>query len=105
MVKVREPVMPENASGLIALSVIVKNPSDFIGSALGESEKNTKDILAATAGKVLVIDEVCVTILQKSAQQILTRATIFRLICCMEVFLEEEETRMTHTKIPSSTPS
>ncbi|KAJ5272282.1 hypothetical protein N7478_007407 [Penicillium angulare] len=37
--------------------VIVKNPSDFIGSVLGESEKNTKAILAATLGKVLVIDE------------------------------------------------
>ena len=38
--------------------VLVKNPADFIGSVLGESEKNTKGILAATVGKVLVIDEV-----------------------------------------------
>ncbi|PYI10434.1 putative AAA family ATPase [Aspergillus sclerotiicarbonarius CBS 121057] len=37
--------------------VIVKNPSDFVGSALGESERNTKGILASTVGKVLVIDE------------------------------------------------
>jgi hypothetical protein len=37
--------------------VVVKNPSDFIGSVMGESEKNTKGILAATLGKVLVIDE------------------------------------------------
>lgn len=37
--------------------VVVKNPADFIGSVLGESEKNTKGILAATVGKVLVIDE------------------------------------------------
>ncbi|KAJ5633374.1 hypothetical protein N7490_009713 [Penicillium lividum] len=37
--------------------VVVKNPSDFIGSVIGESEKNTKAILAATLGKVLVIDE------------------------------------------------
>ncbi|KAI0085776.1 P-loop containing nucleoside triphosphate hydrolase protein [Irpex rosettiformis] len=37
--------------------VIVKNPSDLIGSVLGESERNTKAILAATVGKVLVIDE------------------------------------------------
>lgn len=37
--------------------VVVKNPSDFVGAAMGESEKNTKGILAATAGKVLVIDE------------------------------------------------
>ncbi|KAJ5771640.1 P-loop containing nucleoside triphosphate hydrolase protein [Penicillium odoratum] len=37
--------------------VVVKNPSDFIGSVIGESEKNTKAILGATLGKVLVIDE------------------------------------------------
>ncbi|KAG5917771.1 hypothetical protein E4U42_007121 [Claviceps africana] len=37
--------------------VIVKNPSDFVGAVLGESEQKTKAILAATAGKVLVIDE------------------------------------------------
>lgn len=36
---------------------MVKNPADFVGSVLGESEKNTKGILAATLGKVLVIDE------------------------------------------------
>ncbi|KAL9620613.1 MAG: hypothetical protein Q9160_004867 [Pyrenula sp. 1 TL-2023] len=37
--------------------VVVKNPADFIGNVLGASESNTKAILAATAGKVLVIDE------------------------------------------------
>ncbi|OQD77170.1 hypothetical protein PENDEC_c003G01589 [Penicillium decumbens] len=37
--------------------VVIKNPSDFFGSVIGESEKNTKGILAATLGKVLVIDE------------------------------------------------
>ncbi|KAF2139493.1 uncharacterized protein K452DRAFT_320165 [Aplosporella prunicola CBS 121167] len=37
--------------------VVVKNPADFVGSALGESEKQTKGILASTVGKVLVIDE------------------------------------------------
>jgi len=37
--------------------VVVKNPADFIGSALGQSETNTRAILAATIGKVLVIDE------------------------------------------------
>jgi Cdc6-like AAA superfamily ATPase len=37
--------------------VVVKNPADFVGSALGQSESNTKAILASTAGKVLVIDE------------------------------------------------
>ncbi|RYC61076.1 hypothetical protein CHU98_g5146 [Xylaria longipes] len=37
--------------------VIIKNPADFIGSALGQSEKNTKAILETTRGKVLIIDE------------------------------------------------
>ncbi|KAL4949890.1 P-loop containing nucleoside triphosphate hydrolase protein [Aspergillus filifer] len=37
--------------------VIVKNPADFVGAALGQSEQNTKGILASTVGKVLVIDE------------------------------------------------
>ncbi|PKS09397.1 hypothetical protein jhhlp_004012 [Lomentospora prolificans] len=37
--------------------VVVKNPSDFVGGHLGQSEQQTKGILAATRGKVLVIDE------------------------------------------------
>ncbi|KAI1208325.1 P-loop containing nucleoside triphosphate hydrolase protein [Annulohypoxylon truncatum] len=37
--------------------VIIKNPSDFVGSVLGGSEKNTKAILDSTKGKVLIIDE------------------------------------------------
>lgn len=37
--------------------VVIKYPADFVGSALGESEKNTKAILDSTVGKVLVIDE------------------------------------------------
>ncbi|KAL6820788.1 P-loop containing nucleoside triphosphate hydrolase protein [Trichoderma camerunense] len=37
--------------------VIVKTPADFIGHVLGGSEANTKKILDATVGKVLVIDE------------------------------------------------
>jgi len=37
--------------------VVVKNPADFVGSVLGESESKTKAILANTAGKVLIIDE------------------------------------------------
>lgn len=37
--------------------VIAKNPADFVGSALGESERNTKAILKAAEGKVLIIDE------------------------------------------------
>ena len=35
----------------------MKNPADFIGSVLGQSEQNTKAILTTTIGKVLVIDE------------------------------------------------
>ncbi|KAK4450133.1 P-loop containing nucleoside triphosphate hydrolase protein [Podospora aff. communis PSN243] len=38
-------------------SVVLKNPSDFIGDAVGKSESKTKAILASTVGKVLVIDE------------------------------------------------
>ncbi|KAF5233614.1 hypothetical protein FAUST_8050 [Fusarium austroamericanum] len=37
--------------------VVVKSPADFIGSHVGESEEKTMAILAATVGKVLVIDE------------------------------------------------
>lgn len=37
--------------------MVVKNPSDFMGAVIGESEKLTKGILASTLGKVLVIDE------------------------------------------------
>lgn len=40
------------------MSVVVKNPADFVGAHLGQSEKNTKSILESTQGKVLVIDEV-----------------------------------------------
>jgi hypothetical protein len=41
-----------------ATSVVVKNPADFIGSVLGQSESQTKAILSNAVGKVLVIDEV-----------------------------------------------
>ncbi|KAG9247288.1 P-loop containing nucleoside triphosphate hydrolase protein [Calycina marina] len=37
--------------------VVPKNSSDFVGSALGKSEQQTKGILAAAEGKVLIIDE------------------------------------------------
>jgi len=37
--------------------LIVKNPSDFIGAALGQSEENTKAILKSSVGCVLLIDE------------------------------------------------
>ena len=39
------------------MPVVTKTPADFIGSALGQSEKKTKAILKATEGKVLLIDE------------------------------------------------
>jgi hypothetical protein len=39
------------------LSVVEKSPADFVGAALGQSEKNTQDILRASTGKVLLIDE------------------------------------------------
>lgn len=42
----------------MSLPVVVKNPADFVGAHLGQSEKNTKGILDSTQGKVLVIDEV-----------------------------------------------
>ncbi|KAI1081768.1 P-loop containing nucleoside triphosphate hydrolase protein [Whalleya microplaca] len=37
--------------------VVLKSPADFVGSVLGQSEKNTKAILDSTKGKVLIIDE------------------------------------------------
>jgi hypothetical protein len=37
--------------------VILKNPSDFIGTVLGSSESQTRAILAEAEGSVLVIDE------------------------------------------------
>ncbi|KAH6712371.1 NFX1-type zinc finger-containing protein 1 [Leptodontidium sp. MPI-SDFR-AT-0119] len=37
--------------------VVIKNPSDFVGNVIGQSEANTKAILATTAGKLLIIDE------------------------------------------------
>lgn len=37
--------------------MVTKNPADFIGEAVGKSEAQTKAILLATVGKVLIIDE------------------------------------------------
>lgn len=42
---------------ILNAQVVVKNPSDFIGNVIGQSEANTKAILASTVGKVLIIDE------------------------------------------------
>ena len=36
---------------------MLKNPSDFVGNILGQSESNTRAILALSKGKVLIIDE------------------------------------------------
>ena len=37
--------------------VVLKNLLDFVGSVLRQSEQQTKGILAAAEGKVLIIDE------------------------------------------------
>lgn len=37
--------------------MVIKTPSDFVGEALGSSEARTRSLLAATIGKVLIIDE------------------------------------------------
>ncbi|CAG8959271.1 hypothetical protein HYFRA_00012629 [Hymenoscyphus fraxineus] len=37
--------------------VVAKNPADFIGNVIGQSEANTKAILKNSIGKVLIIDE------------------------------------------------
>ncbi|EGP87761.1 uncharacterized protein MYCGRDRAFT_42010 [Zymoseptoria tritici IPO323] len=37
--------------------VVIKTPTDFVGAVIGASEANTKGILDAAVGKVLVIDE------------------------------------------------
>jgi hypothetical protein len=42
---------------MLTRPVVIKNPADFTGSVLGASEANTKQILASTVGKVLIIDE------------------------------------------------
>ncbi|KAK6440096.1 hypothetical protein LTR95_003679 [Oleoguttula sp. CCFEE 5521] len=44
--------------GLLSTNeVVLKTPADFVGNVLGASEANTKAILDAARGKVLVIDE------------------------------------------------
>jgi hypothetical protein len=37
--------------------VVVKGPSDFLGSAVGESERKTVELLEACRGKVRLIDD------------------------------------------------
>src|SRR6266536_730124 len=41
----------------VDVTVVEKNPADFIGSVMGQSEAKTKAILENTVGKVLIIDE------------------------------------------------
>lgn len=60
--------------------MVIKNPSDFIGSVIGGSEAQTKAILASTVGKVLIIDEVSTSLEMVYPDNMTTRRT-----CCMEV--------------------
>ncbi|KAG7100208.1 hypothetical protein E1B28_001983 [Marasmius oreades] len=47
-----------NEMGLLSTGeVVTKNANDFIGQFIGQSEANTKAILASAKGKVLIIDE------------------------------------------------
>ena len=80
----------------------MKNPADFVGSALGESEKNTKAILDASVGKVLVIDEASAESvpLDSNPADCSPRRTV-----CMEVAGKVEAVRMTRTRPRSSTRS
>jgi hypothetical protein len=87
---------PEVENGPIGCSpstytfvVVLKNPADFIGAALGVSESNTKAILASTVGKVLIIDEVSDD--ENSGNSLI----ICRPICCTEV---ATRARMTLTR-------
>ena len=49
--------LSRNMTANMNVLVVVKNPADFIGSVIGQSEANTKAILDNTVGKVLIIDE------------------------------------------------
>ena len=81
---------------------MIKNPADFVGSALGESEKNTKAILDSTVGKVLVIDEVGDTFsLVLGFVNHLLRLTV----CMAVVGKAEHQVHTIHTKPRSSTRS
>jgi hypothetical protein len=51
------PVIQTLCLLILNVQVVVRNPSDFIGNVIGQSEANTKAILATTVGKVLIIDE------------------------------------------------
>ena len=54
MVKVCQKYFRSAENVLTELQVVVKNPADFIGSVIGQSEANTKAILASTLGKMYV---------------------------------------------------
>lgn len=59
MVKVSSRSAPKTqmSANFLIDQVVTKNPSDFVGNVIGQSEANTKAILATTVGKVLIIDE------------------------------------------------
>lgn len=59
MVKVGSRSAPKTqiSANFLIDQVVTKNPSDFVGNVIGQSEANTKAILATTVGKVLIIDE------------------------------------------------
>lgn len=82
--------------------VVVKNPSDFTGAYLGQSEKQTKSILDSTVGKVLIIDEV------SSARSLIESYPFLQHVprhtCSMGEARRAREAQTT-SKRPSSTPS
>ncbi len=43
--------------------VVYKSASDFVGSAVGESQKRTRDIIALSQGKVCAVLVVCLVCL------------------------------------------
>ena len=48
--------LPDNIPDDLLHQVVVKGPSDFLGSAVGESERKTVELLEACRGKVRLID-------------------------------------------------
>jgi hypothetical protein len=69
--------------------VVVKVPSNFIGSVLGESEKLTAAILDAALGCVLVIDEAYGLFSDKSSDP-------FRVSCARRHWLVQSEAWVTN---------
>ncbi|KAE8150617.1 P-loop containing nucleoside triphosphate hydrolase protein [Aspergillus avenaceus] len=59
--------------------VVIKNPSDFLGQQMGESETKAKQILDATHGKVLIIDDAHM-LFQSTGDNIMALDTYHRAI-------------------------